>query len=197
MTSLLETESYRAYLEYRRMTDQPKPPMPETMAERDETLSGWNDRTWEWQSLVDLFALGEVTPGYLQDHLLDAWTSVEFPLQYNGSGRGRWGVVPAMFRHAGFVTDGTMETPTEPITIYRGCPVFHLKNMSWTTDLDRARWFANRYNYNEHAIVVATMVVDPDRILGVSNDRKESEVIIDPRRFDWSNVSTELLQDAS
>lgn len=174
-----------------------KPPMPKTMAERDATLSGYMDKTWEWQSLVNLFVLNAVTTEYLHDHLLDAWVTVEYPLEFNGSARGKWGVVPAMFRHAGFVTDDAeIEQPTEPLTIYRGCTLTRIDGMSWTLDQEKARWFASRFPalYGE-TMAVATIEMNPDRILGIATGRNESEVIIDPRRFDWKAASIEVIEE--
>jgi MFS superfamily sulfate permease-like transporter len=34
--------------------------------------------------------------------------------------------------------------PEAPVTLYRGCAPERRFGMSWTTDLDRARWFAER-----------------------------------------------------
>lgn len=44
-------------------------------------------------------------------------------------------------------------------------------------------------------MAVATLIVEPKRVLGTATGRGESEVIIDPRRFDWKSVAVEVTEE--
>ena len=63
--------------------------------------------------------------------------------------------------------------------------------MSWTTDLDTARWFADRWldhGYQEAEVV--TVLAPPEAMLVETADDREHEVVVDPtllprvRRFE-------------
>jgi hypothetical protein len=63
--------------------------------------------------------------------------------------------------------------------------------MSWTTDLDTARWFATRWldhGYREAEVI--TVLAPPEAMLVETADDREHEVVVDPtllprvRRFE-------------
>ena len=64
--------------------------------------------------------------------------------------------------------------PEEPFTIYRGG---HIQGFSWTTDIELAKWFANRWGKKEP---VWKATVSNGDVIGFYNGRKESEVIVYP-----------------
>jgi hypothetical protein len=84
--------------------------------------------------------------------------------------------------------------PQLPLTLYRGTTKGRTRGMAWTTDPDKARWFAERFNgfVGDPAglfrtafayIVVAppdAALADIDSILP-SGGRGEHEVVVDPR----------------
>jgi len=54
--------------------------------------------------------------------------------------------------------------------------------MSWTTDLERARWFAARYAVRHRDGLVFAVDVEPSTVLALVGDpggRNESEVVVD------------------
>lgn len=65
----------------------------------------------------------------------------------------------------------------ETLTVYRGAAPGYERGMSWTTDLERARWFANRFNQG-HEVFVAE--VPREAVLARFGRRGEDEVVIDP-----------------
>lgn len=73
----------------------------------------------------------------------------------------------------------------EQVTIYRGqLPKYRL-GMSWTTDLEKATWFAKRFNRGG---VVRKLVVDKSSILFCKASRGESEVVIIPNAANCTEV---------
>lgn len=70
----------------------------------------------------------------------------------------------------------------DSLTVYRG--VGHedaIGGLSWTTDKDRAVWFAKRFSYQEDSMpILATMEIDKSEILAYFGGRNESEVVIIP-----------------
>ena len=87
-----------------------------------------------------------------------------------------------LFRRAGYVTDDATATPpteTGNLTIYRGVRIpRHRLGISWTLDLERARFFAGRYTAGGGYVYVAEL--PPDGLLGYFTDRNEREVVVDP-----------------
>jgi hypothetical protein len=73
------------------------------------------------------------------------------------------------------------------VKVYRGTSRVRAAGISWTTSKDVAEAFARGH----HGIVVpdpviATAQVDKRDILAILVERKESEVLIDPRRTEIS-----------
>jgi hypothetical protein len=70
-----------------------------------------------------------------------------------------------------------------PFTLYRGVAgtgaARRVRGLSWTNDLAKARWFANRAQLVGlvDPAVVRTTVAEPD-VLACTNDRKEREFIV-------------------
>jgi hypothetical protein len=71
---------------------------------------------------------------------------------------------------------------TDPVQVYRGAHLKYARGMSWTTDPDRAAWFATRFGYARGGKVFTTTAAKR-KILGYFADRNEDEVLIDPRRI--------------
>ncbi|HLM20491.1 MAG TPA: hypothetical protein VK390_03075, partial [Propionibacteriaceae bacterium] len=72
----------------------------------------------------------------------DVWSSAEYPEPTLG--RRNW---VHLFREAGYTADGEpAERPANALTLYRGAPYRLRRRMSWTAELARAEWFAERYN---------------------------------------------------
>lgn len=85
------------------------------------------------------------------------------------------------FRAAGFVTDTNgVLLPTEAVTAWRGAAARHGRGLSWTTDLEVARFFARRYAGTSRTSTVYAAEVPPEGVLGVFPGRKEAELVVDP-----------------
>lgn len=74
----------------------------------------------------------------------------------------------------------------ELIVVYRGCHPNAVRSVSWTTDFKIAQFFAGRGLGRR---VIASSVVPQEAVFTVSTDRKESELLVDPRRLRKLNVS--------
>lgn len=127
----------------------------------------------------------------LRTHLLPVWSAAEWPEQCS---RARWF---RMFRAAGFVAendggDGPLPTrPTETLTVYRGThPHAPWRRMAWTTNPDIAEWFARREHWLSKARfgayvpgIVLAAEIRASGVLGISEGRRESEVVVDTRKL--------------
>ena len=53
--------------------------------------------------------------------------------------------------------------------------------MAWTTDRQRAEWFADRWTlWATGTGMVVTATIHPGAVLAFIDDRRESEVVLDP-----------------
>ena len=72
--------------------------------------------------------------------------------------------------------------PTEPVKVYRGVNDKRrrkfIRGLSWTTDPHIAAWFALRFGDAGNGAVYET-TLHPDRILFITDDRKEREIVAD------------------
>ena len=119
---------------------------------------------------------GLLTPQELPALLSLAWTGPEFPVQLGI----KWWV--GLFRTAGFVSDRLdVPRPGSVLTVYRGCLPTSWRSLSWTTDFDRAKWFAGRFK-NPFTVVYKAQI-PPKHILAMFYDRQENEVVVNPWRL--------------
>ena len=66
----------------------------------------------------------------------------------------------------------------DEITVYRGVAVNRNPNgLSWTQNLETAKWFANRFNKKDKKGYVQTAVVSKDKVLAYFNTRNEDEIV--------------------
>ncbi|HMG43038.1 MAG TPA: hypothetical protein VK611_17030 [Acidimicrobiales bacterium] len=126
--------------------------------------------------LQSWFINGRLTSDDLHKVLADVWTGAEWPAQ--SLGVATW---VHLFRMAGIVSDDGGPPPTEPLTAYRGATWGRRRGMSWTTDRERARWFADRFAVLGPAFVF-TAEVPPGAVLALIGEkyRSEGEVVVDP-----------------
>jgi hypothetical protein len=127
--------------------------------------------------LFDLVYRGDLDIEQHPGVVADAWTSAEFPAS---------NVDPAewvdWFETAGYTHDGQPSPrPVEPVTLYRGCAPERRFGMSWTTDLDRAGWFASR-DLGHGTGNVYVYHAEPFALLAYIHEsgRHEAEHVIDP-----------------
>lgn len=126
--------------------------------------------------LRSLWLSGTLEPIELNPLVARVWSLAEFP---EGSiGLSAW---VAMFREAGFVTDDAgVERPRSPLRVFRGTTWGRRRRMSWTSDADKARWFARRASLFGFSGMLVSATAPPAGVLGILQGRNESEVIVDP-----------------
>jgi hypothetical protein len=99
-----------------------------------------------------------------------------------GLNRNSRSIIVGAFREAGFISDDQgVLAPEEPLTLYRGSTSSRRSGLSWTSDVGKARWFANRQNLLTRRLgFVYEAKVSPAFILGYFNQRGENEWVVDP-----------------
>ncbi len=159
----------------------------EKALEKLEQVAGYGSRApdalwqlYEWQFYGYSESPEQIgrffTPEQLQQLIRPWWTLIEFP---GNLGTGR---MVDLFQAAGFVSDqDDVTAPTEVLTVYRGVQGYGSpRGLSWTTDLDKAVWFARRWPYLPLGTVWAAEV-PPKHVLGMFHGREEAEVVVNPR----------------
>ncbi len=122
--------------------------------------------------LFDWWYAGWLAVEDLRAVLPDAWCEPEWPQrQLTVAG---WS---DLFRVAGFVSDGGQTPPSSPLAVHRGATWGRRRGMAWTTDRERAAWFAARRE--QHGLVF-TVTVEPDAVLAMIDGRDEHEIVVDP-----------------
>jgi hypothetical protein len=125
--------------------------------------------------LDEWLADGRLPRDDLREVLQHVWTSAEgstreFPIP-------KW---VALFREADYSL-----RPQQAVRLYRGTrPGRWRRGMSWTTDLDRAPFFADRWferGYRQTEVV--TVLAPPAAMLVEIANESESEVVVDPARL--------------
>jgi len=127
--------------------------------------------------IMDWHEAGQLTGERLRACLAEWWDMGD---GHSGLGTGR---LVALFQAAGFVADTAgVEPPTGELTVYRGISAGrNRRRLSWTTDPDRAAWFARRYAYYFGHGTVLAAEVSPRHVLGIFHGRREAEVVVNFR----------------
>lgn len=84
-----------------------------------------------------------------------------------------------LFNHLGTspsLSDDYFQSLPEQITLYRGGL---LNGLSWTNDLTKARWFANRFKPENPEIWQIT--INKSDVIHFTDERNESEFIVSPK----------------
>lgn len=122
----------------------------------------------------------------LSEILADAWIRSENP---NMDANVTKSELAAMFEQAdkaALMTDEERKRLSEmddTITIYRGVTPYNAKNvraLSWTTNIKKAEWFANRYG--QRGTVYKTQI-SKAKVLAYFTSRGESEIIVNPKEI--------------
>ena len=72
----------------------------------------------------------------------------------------------------------------ETLKVYRGVAAGrNPKGLSWTTSLDTAKWFANRFNQGDKTGYIQEATVSKNDVLAYFNVRNEEEVVVDTSRL--------------
>jgi hypothetical protein len=137
--------------------------------------------------LFQLHHAGALDIGYYPSVVADAWSMAEFPETHFDMPE-TW---RDLFEQAGYTHDGQpAKRPTRPVTVYRGCHHDRRFGMSWTADLDRAQWFADR-DLGHGTGQVYVFDAPPAALLAFidASGRHEREYVLDPSP-DYLNDNT-------
>ena len=138
----------------------------------------WAGRNDGPDILFAAFDQGLISESDLHELISGVWSDAEFPEEILGQRAWLDLFTLAKLRPAG---QGT-------ITAYRGTITRYRRGMSWTTDLEQAKWFAGRWvHFGEPVARVYRARFRPFEILcdvdatAESSGRREFEIVVDPR----------------
>lgn len=145
--------------------------------------AGHTDRNNGPQILLDCLYSRRIARADLAAVVAYIWSGAEYPQR--SFGVRKW---CELFRMAGY------PRPAAPLTIYRGATPGRARGMAWTTALDMARLFADRFGTfadgsgRFRPAYVYTVTAPPEAVLAIMDDvepdgRLEHEVVVDPRRL--------------
>jgi len=135
----------------------------------------WHDRNdgpvllWEW------WHREQIPDDEFARLLPEVWHMAEFPV--SSIGHKAW---LDMFFSAGFVTDCGASRPEKPLTVYRGHDRAHMRGFSWTTRIEQAQWFAERFQAIRPPTFVFEVTVPPHAVLADILGRNEFEIVVNP-----------------
>jgi hypothetical protein len=136
--------------------------------------------------LYDLWSVGSISVYEHPEVVSEAWSGAEFPvdlLPFN-----QW---VELFGEAGYTHDGEpAPRPEQAVTVYRGCHHERRFGMSWTTDIERARWFADR-DLGQGVGLIYVFNAPPEALLAYIHEssRGEAEYVINPEYLNDRNVT--------
>ena len=141
---------------------------------------GRNDLPWCLSTHLDVLPQEEIAKG-----LADAWTMCEWP-----GGAGTTDIWELMFMLGGAGDNGYLdddgnkqsyETLPKTMILYRGAHEDYVDGMSWTSDIKRAEWFAQRLGTK--GMSVYTITVPRELVLAKFDRRNENEYVIEVSRL--------------
>lgn len=141
---------------------------------------GTHDRDLPWAA-HQVITSECLTPQARRELAVSAWTGPEFP-EANLS-RAKW---LQIFARTGFLTDRDgLVRPKASVTLWRGAIPSRKAGMAWTSDRDRASWFARRLSgvSTKEDGEVWRLTVEPGRVLARFVERGEEEFVVDTRRL--------------
>ena len=82
----------------------------------------------------------------------------------------------------------------DELIVYRGLGTLNadnIKALSWTLNVDKAKWFAKRFNFSNAPLKVYRAKIKKKYIFAYCNDRNEGEVIVDYHKLQNIELLTE------
>jgi hypothetical protein len=141
--------------------------------------------------LRDLYHAGRLDIGFHPGVVPAAWSMAEFPESHE---LDWWDLfVRARYTHNGQPAPPAPR-PREPVTVYRGCIPEHRFGMAWTSDVERARRFANHPGLNGAGRVYVARVL-PRAVLAYidGHGHHEDEYVIDSSPVYLNDKTVRLL----
>ena len=139
------------------------------------SLAGRNAGPW---LLSDAKCFGAVSDVTIVAVTADVWSGAEYPQDWLR--QVDW---LDLFTVAGFAIDGRpADRPTQPVTLWRGCPPKLRRHMSWTSDRELARKFAFDGLRGRPKGALYQTTAPPEALLCINHiSRQESEYVINTR----------------
>lgn len=117
--------------------------------------------------------------GFTQDLVESVWVDSENIWQNQAGWRQIWQSLDSPWLHQDVHNRKFYASLPEEVTLYRGIAEGRNPNgLSWTTDRERAAWFAGRFKDGRRPPVLITGKASKRSIIAVFVDRNESEVVI-------------------
>jgi len=105
--------------------------------------------------------------------ILNAWSTPEFP--EDGMPAGAWREI---FMRHNWISDDDAPAPQEPLELFRGATPERKNGLAWTTEYDRAVWFAERFaGASSVDTAVYRTVATPTHMKASLAARGEAEII--------------------
>jgi len=154
------------------------------LRKEDDPLSSafycWLSKPYRLQFL-DLIK-EDITPEKLGELLSWVWVQTEFP---NQNGVDRWIKLFQRVCRSTLMTSEELEKYNDlpdKVVVYRGLQSDKTKvrGMSWTLSIDKAKWFACRW---QRVGEVYSAIIRKDGIFAYLNGRGEEEVVVNSRRL--------------
>lgn len=126
-----------------------------------------------------------------------AWTRAEWPARTLSA--DGWAGLFGLAREDGeYLVEGGVRArcndPAMTITLYRGAWEAYALGMSWTGDLERARWFAHRFDSGEVRGRVYRIDVAWRHVLAHFEWRGEDEYVLSTEAFEDDLGAVELVE---
>ena len=140
------------------------------------------DPPWRWWCLRLLLEIYVKTPSVFWPLFLEWWDDAEGNLASGWSSRTLRTALrsgPARDYMSPEDSEWFASLP-ERVTIYRGQTAGRRAGISWTTERERAEWFARRYPFRGEPVLLSGRVKRSD-IIAVFTGRRDSEVLVLPR----------------
>lgn len=129
--------------------------------------------------------------------LVDAWTSSENPNMDSDMTKAQAVRLFQICNPEKMMCEADYEVykqlPDELI-VYRGLGTLNadnIKALSWTLNVDRAKWFAKRFNFSNAPLKVYRAKIKKKYVFAYCNDRNEGEVIVDYHKLQNIELLTE------
>ena len=147
-----------------------------------------HERPWRMPKLDELVLTHRISRGELRELLIETWMDTELPHQFRR-------IPLRLFNLAGFITDAQAEWEAKvkfvtqvsdvmpvSLTLYRGDSRRPRRtSISWTTDRQKAIWFARRWKgVTKPGLLWTAELHDVTKVLGYFEGRGEHEVVVSP-----------------
>lgn len=151
--------------------------------EKAAAAGDWNQWLWLHEKphrmacLYELVVRGLVNEQEAAEFFGEVWTNIENVWQYTDEIEHIVHYADLKVLHS----DPFYESLPDEVTVYRGHQGVNEWGMSWTTDRERAIWFAHRFQ-QDHAYLSTGRVRKSD-ILFATNGRNESEIVVESHKL--------------